>query len=135
MTAAECMVYTCESSAYAEVELHPARSDPQRAMVCPLHRDELENPDTKWMIDRDAGRFYVGEGLLRSNEYILVDNPTIHGYGTGREFSHFDEDGLHVHFKVHRRGKDAAEDVVLVLTSQEMEQAIRHLGELMPERR
>ena len=134
MTDPNCMVYGCDSAAHSDVELQAARSFKQTARVCNLHANELRNPDTKWMIDRDAGRFYVGEGLLKSNEYILLETPSVHGYGTGREFSHFEEDGLHVHFRVHRRGRDAPEDVVLVLTSREMEDAIRHLGEMMPTR-
>jgi hypothetical protein len=132
VTDPNCMAFGCDSAAHGEFKIQAARSFEYSAKVCNLHKAELEKPDTKWMIDQDAGRFYVGEGLLKSNEYILLETPVLTGYGTGREFSHFAEDGLHVKFRVHRRGKDTPEDVVLVLTSKEMEQAIKHLGEMMP---
>lgn len=126
------MVYGCDSAAHTDVELEAARSFKQIARVCNLHATELRKPDTEWMIDRDAERFYVGQGLLKPNEYLLLEPTTLHGYGTGREFSHFEQDGLHVRFRVHRRGQDTPEDVVLVLTSREMEEAVRHLGQMMP---
>lgn len=138
LTDPNCMVVGCESAGHSVVPLKAASAGwvhvPLAVWVCNLHKAELEKPETEWMADRDTGKFYVGEGLLKSNEYIVVEPPELLGYGTQREFSHEAVDGLHVRIRAHRRGKDAPEDVVLVIASQEIERAFKRLGELMPDR-
>jgi hypothetical protein len=135
MIAKECTVVGCESSAYAPHDLTPDApwgSMPSGIAVCNLHKAELEKPDTEWMLDRNNRQVYVGDSLRNLNEYILVDPPTEYtGYGTGREFSHTAEDGLHIPLRVRRRG-DAENEIILVLTSKELTDAFKHLGEMLP---
>jgi hypothetical protein len=43
---------------------------------------------------RDERKLYVGDSLRNLNAYILLGVDSIQGYGTAREFSHADEDGV-----------------------------------------
>ena len=135
MTAPQCMVVGYESSAYKVHNLTPNAewaSMPSEIIVCNLHKDELDNPNTEWMLDRDSRQVYVGDSLRDLNEYILVDSPTTFtGYGSAREFSHDAEDGIHMPLRVRRRG-DKEKEIILVLPSQELSDAFKHLVELLP---
>ena len=83
------------------------------------------------MLVRDERKLYVGDSLRNLNAYILLGVDSIQGYGTAREFSHADEDGLHPHMKVRRRG-DQEKEMVLVITSHEMARELKRWAKLLP---
>lgn len=99
--------------------------------MCNLHKGELENPETEWMLVRDERKLYVGDNLRDLNEYVLLGVETIDGYGTAREFSHADEDGLHMKMRVRRRG-DKEKEMVLVFTSNDIARDFKHWATLLP---
>lgn len=134
MAAHECIVVGCGSSAYNVHDLTPNREWaglPAEFLVCNVHKAELAQPETEWMLVRDEGKLYVGDSLRNLNEYVLLGVETIEGYGTTREFSHGDEDGLHMNMRVRRRG-DREKEMVLVLTSNGVSKDFKHWATLLP---
>ncbi|BBY36515.1 hypothetical protein MMAN_06490 [Mycobacterium mantenii] len=132
--AAQCMVAGCESSALTIHNLTPNRewaSLPGEILVCNLHKEELEKPGAEWLLERDEDKIYVGDSLRNLNEYILVGIDSIKGYGAGREFSHNDENGHHIHMRVRRRGEPEKE-IALVITSHEMAKVLKDWAKLLP---
>lgn len=133
------MVVGCESSAHTIADLtqdHPWEGWsrlPADVWICNLHADELKDPDTEWMFERDTHRLYVGDGLRNLNEYILLGIPEtgITGYGTGRVFSHAEEDGIHFHLRVRRRG-DREKEMTLVIASTEIAKELKNWVSLLP---
>lgn len=141
MPAPECMVSGCGSSAYAVADLtadqeHQDRSRlPADVLLCNLHRDELAEPETEWMLarDRNGTKLDVGHSLRSLNEYIPVGipNENLTGYGTGREFSHTDEDGHHLRLNARRRG-DSEKEITLVIPSNEIARELKDWAKLLP---
>jgi hypothetical protein len=137
VAAPECMVVGCGSSAYAVRDITKDQPEqgwarlPSDVLLCNLHAEELKDPETEWMLVRDERKLYVGDSLRNLNEYILLGVETIMGYGTAREFSHRDEDGLHLHLRVRRRG-DKEKEMVLVFTSNEITKDFKHWANLLP---
>ena len=141
MPAPECMVTGCGASALATADLTADQEHqgwarlPAGVILCNLHRDELAKPETEWMLarDRDGAKLYVGDSLRKLNEYILVGipNENLTGYGTGREFSHRDEDGHHLRLNVRRRG-DSEKEITLVIPSHEMAKELKGWVKLLP---
>jgi hypothetical protein len=130
------MVAGCESSALTDHDLTPNKewaSLPGWVIVCNVHKDELAEPDAEWLLDRDTRTLYLGDSLRQLNEYILVEPPReIRGYGAGREFSNDAEDGHHIPLRVRRRGEKEPKDIVVVLTSKELNREFKELVELLP---
>lgn len=141
MASPECMVVGCESSAYTMADLIKDQSWqgwsrlPADVLLCNLHADQLKDPDTEWMLVRGLTdrKLYVGDGLRNLNEYILLGIPEtgITGYGTGREFSHIEEDGHHFHLRVRRRG-DREKEMTLVIPSNEIAKELKEWVKLLP---
>lgn len=138
MTAPECIVVGCGSSAYAIQDVTPNRewaSLHGDVRVCNVHKDELAKPETEWILTRDQGKqqLFVGDSLRNLNEYILLGIDGITGYGSGREFSHREEDGNHLNLRVRRRG-DREKEMVLVVPSMEIAKELKDwVGYLSPD--
>jgi hypothetical protein len=80
---------------------------PKDVVVCDLHREQLSNPSTEWVLlnDREGRRLLVGPMLAELNEYILMEPiTTLTGHMASRDFSHPEHNGYHVPLKVRRRG-------------------------------
>jgi hypothetical protein len=85
--------------------------------VCGVHRDELSDPNTHWVLENniDGRVLRIGAKLRELNEYVVLEPPTsARGYGAGRDFSHGDDDGLHIPLSVRPRGKEP-ETMTLVI--------------------
>ncbi len=137
MPAPECMVVGCGSSAYTVQDLTKDQPNqgwsrlPGDVLLCNLHAAQLKDPETEWMLVRDERKLYVGDSLRDLNEYVLVGVESIVGYGTAREFSHPDEDGEHLQFRVRRRG-DREKQMTLVITSDEIARELKEWVKLLP---
>jgi hypothetical protein len=125
----KCAVYGCESDAFYP---HTLRQPPQglfdfpaEVTVCGVHRDELSQPDTEWMMrDSDEGwtELRTGYKLRELNEYILLEPPAgFRIHGASRDFSSPDDTGVHLSLQVRRRGGEP-ETMTLVIP-------IRHIAE------
>lgn len=137
MAAEPCFVVGCESSAYTVHNLTPNRewaSLPAEVAVCNLHKEELENPDTEWMLERSERKLYVGDSLRDLNEYVLVGIPSTNliGYAAGREFSHGSEDGHHLKLQVRRRGDRDKEITLVIPWSGDMAKELKSWVNLLP---
>jgi len=124
MTAPQCEVVGCESSAYTPYTLRTAQewaSLPAEVMVCNLHRDLLNEEDTEWLLVRDGRKLYVGDELRKLNEFVVLEPPSeLQSWGAGREFSHDAGDGWHLPLKVRRRGEKPSE-ITLILSQENLE--------------
>ena len=139
MSAPECMVVGCGSSAYAVEDItadqpHQGWSRlPGDVLVCNLHAGQLKEPGTEWVLVRGERKLYIGDSLRKLNEYILVGipDPNLTGYGTAREFSHPDEDGHHLQLTVRRRGDNESE-MTLVIPSHKVAKELKEWVNLLP---
>lgn len=90
---------------------------PKDVAVCDMHREQLSDPATEWVLvnERDGRRLLVGGMLAELNEYILLE-PINHltGHMASRDFSHGEHTGYHVPLKVRRRGGEKEETLTLV---------------------
>lgn len=118
----KCQVHGCESDA---LTLHTLRARqgwadyPMEGGVCGVHRNELSDPNTHWMLTNDTGgrELRIGAKLRELNEYVVLEPPTqALGYGAGRDFSHGADDGLHIPLSVRPRGKEQPETITLVVS-------------------
>lgn len=80
---------------------------PKEAVVCGIHKEQLIDPATEWLLlnYREGRRLLVGPMLTELNEYLLTEPITqLSCPAADREFSHFEHNGYHVPLKVRRRG-------------------------------
>jgi hypothetical protein len=93
---------------------------PSEVIVCELHRGELSEPGTEWMMvnHSDGGHdLYIGASLRRLNEFIVAEPPTMKGYSVdARKYSSPDANGFHFPIPVRQRGKETPETVTLVMS-------------------
>lgn len=90
---------------------------PTDMIVCEIHREQLSNPATEWVLLNEGRgrRLLVGPMLAELNEYILLAPITeMIGHMAGRNLSHREHNGYHVPLKVRRRGGDE-ETLTLVI--------------------
>lgn len=137
MVAPECWVVGCGSSAFAvrDVTLDQPHQGwsrlPGHVEVCNLHAEELKDSGTEWMLVRDDRALYLGHGLRKLNEYIILGVEGMTGYGTAREFSNgISEDGNHLRLRVRRRG-DQEKEMVLVVPSREVARELKNFAGYM----
>ena len=106
----QCQVERCKFPATAPYRLKErdgAFDFPKDVVVCDLHREQLSNPTTEWVLlnDREGRRLLVGPMLAELDEYILLEPITkLTGHMASRDFSHPEHNGYHVPLKVRRRG-------------------------------
>ena len=85
---------------------------PKDVVVCDLHREQLSNPTTEWVLlnDREGRRLLVGPMLAELDEYIqyilLEPFTKLTGHMASRDFSHPEHNGYHVPLKVRRDQED-----------------------------
>jgi hypothetical protein len=106
----QCQVERCRFPATA---LHTLKERsgafdyPKEVVVCEVHREQLSDPETEWMLINDLERrqLLVGPMLGELNEYILIEpiNELI-GHMASRDLSHAEHNGYHVPLKVRVRG-------------------------------
>lgn len=80
---------------------------PKEVVVCGVHKEQLIDPATEWLLlnDREGRRLLVGPMLAELNEYLLTEPITqLSCPAAGRDFSHSEHNGYHVPLKVRRRG-------------------------------
>ncbi|OMC14950.1 hypothetical protein A5736_20420 [Mycobacterium sp. SP-6446] len=80
---------------------------PKEVVVCELHREQLSDPTTEWVLINDLGRrrLLVGPMLAELNEYILMEPISkLIGHMASRDFSHPEHTGYHFPLKVRARG-------------------------------
>lgn len=120
----ECWVHGCESDGFKFHELAKRQQPyefPSEVIVCELHRGELSEPNTEWvMVNRSDGSrdLYVGASLRQLSEYIVLEPPTtatVHGL-SARQYSRPDDAGHHVTISVRQRGKETPETITLVIS-------------------
>jgi hypothetical protein len=74
-----CRVHGCESDGFKLHELKKRQELfelPSEVIVCELHRGELSEPNTEWvMVNRSDGSrdLYVGASLRQLSEYIMLE--------------------------------------------------------------
>jgi hypothetical protein len=122
----QCQVERCAFPATARHTLKErsgALDFPKEVLVCDVHREQLSNPATEWVLlnDHERRRLLIGPMLAELNEYILMEPITkLTGHKASRDFSHPEHNGYHVPLKVRRRG-GTEETLTLVIP-----------GELLP---
>jgi hypothetical protein len=132
VAAPECMVVGCEASALEVSDITRDEGSqgwahlPAMVRLCPLHADQLKDPATEWILVRGEG-LYVGDGLRNLNEYIVIGVDDITGYGSGREFSSWDDNGHHIGLRVRRRG-DRESTLTLVVPTKEVAKELNSKG-------
>ena len=80
---------------------------PADMAVCDIHREQLIDPATEWVLlnEQEGRRLLVGPMLAELNEYILVEAITqLTAHMASRDFSHPEHKGYQVPLKVRRRG-------------------------------
>lgn len=90
---------------------------PKEVIVCGVHKQQLTDPATEWLLlnDREGRRLLVGPMLAELNEYLLTEPITqLSCPAAGRDFSHPEHNGYHVPLKVRRRG-GAEQTLTLVI--------------------
>jgi hypothetical protein len=78
-------------------------------VICELHREQLCNPATEWVLanETDGRRLLVGPMLAEMNEYILLEPISeLIGHMASRNISHREHNGYHLPLRVRRRGGD-----------------------------
>lgn len=119
-TGPQCQVERCKFPATAMHRLKErdgAFDLPTDMVVCDIHREQLSDPSTEWVLlnEREGRRLVVGPMLAELNEYILVEPISeLIGHVASRDFSHREHNGYHVPLKVRRRG-GAEETLTLVV--------------------
>jgi hypothetical protein len=119
-TRAQCQVERCKFPATAMHRLKEPRGGfdlPAEVVVCDIHREQLSDPATEWVLlnDREGRRLLVGPMLAELNEYILAEPiAKLTGHMASRDFSHPEHNGYHIPLKVRRRG-GAEETLTLVV--------------------
>lgn len=109
-TGPECQVERCKFPATAMHRLKErsgAFDFPADIAVCGIHREQLSNPATEWILlnELDGRRLLVGPMLAELNEYILLEPITkLTGHLASRDFSHPEHKGYQVPLNVRRRG-------------------------------
>jgi len=116
----QCQVERCQFPAttlHTLKERDGAFDWPKEMIVCDIHREQLSDPSTEWLLlnETTGRRLLVGPMLAELNEYILSEPITqLTGHGASRDFSHQEHDGYHVPLKVRRRGGEE-ETLTLVI--------------------
>jgi hypothetical protein len=120
----KCWVHKCESDGFKGHELAERQTPyefPSEVVVCELHRGQLSEPGTEWMMaNHSDGRheLYIGMALRELNEFLVVESPTTkRGYSAdARKYSSADDNGFHIPIQVRQRGRDVLETITLVMS-------------------
>jgi hypothetical protein len=119
-TRPQCQVERCKFPATAMQRLKErggAFDFPADVAVCDVHREQLSDPATEWVLlnEAEGRRLLVGAMLAELNEYILLEPITkLTRHMASRDFSHREHTGYQVPLKVRRRG-GAEEFLTLVV--------------------
>jgi hypothetical protein len=107
---------------------------PKEVIVCDIHREQLSDPSTEWLLlnETTGRRLLVGPTLSELNEYILIDPiARLTGHLASRGFSHREHNGYHVPLKVRRRGGDE-ETLTLVIPFDLLAPSAEFLNKAVP---
>lgn len=107
----QCQAERCRFPATARHTLKErsgAFDFPKEVVVCEVHREQLSDPATEWVLinDPERRRLLVGPMLAELNEYILMEpiaKLTLH-MAASRDLSHPEHSGYHLPLKVRPLG-------------------------------
>jgi hypothetical protein len=106
----KCQVERCTFPATAMHTLKErdgAFDYPKEVVVCGVHKQQLMDPTTEWLLlnDTEGRRLLVGPMLAELNEYLLAEPISeLSCHVASRDFSRPEHNGYHVPLKVRRRG-------------------------------
>lgn len=115
-----CQVERCKFPATAVQRLKERSGPfdlPADVAVCDVHREQLSDPATEWVLlnEPEGRRLLVGAMLAELNEYVLLEPITeLTRHMASRDFSHPEHTGYQLPLKVRRRG-GAEETLTLVI--------------------
>jgi len=108
---------------------------PKEVVVCGVHKQQLMDPTTEWLLlnDRAGRRLLVGPMLAELNEYVLSEPISeLSCHVASRDFSHPQHNGYHVPLKVRRRG-GSEETITLVIPFDMLRPSAEFLKQAIPD--
>ncbi|VBA38532.1 hypothetical protein LAUMK13_02127 [Mycobacterium innocens] len=134
----KCQVERCTfpaTSLHTLKERDGAFDFPKEVVVCGVHKQQLMDPATEWLLlnEQEGRRLLVGPMLAELNEYLLIEPiAELSCHVASRDFSHPEHDGYHVPLKVRARG-GTEETLTLVIPFDLLRPTAEFLSHAIPD--